>query len=336
MRIVCWGFGAMGRGVAKNIIESGVMKLVGVIDKNPEFIGKDAGDLLGIDACGVRVRDSVDVIEETNPDLVVISTSSFVKDVLPQIEYAVKNHANVITIAEEMAFPFDSHPEESLYIDSLARRYGVTVLGTGVNPGFVLDTLIIALTGVCTRVDKIVARRINDLSPFGKTVMETQGVGTTPQEFEDGLKKGTIVGHIGFPQSIAMISRALGWNITQIEEERKPIISNVYRETNVVKVQPGMVAGCNHSAKAYINEKCVIELYHPQQIHPQLEGVETGDYIEIYGDININLSIKPEIPGGKATIAIATNMIPVVIGAQSGLKCMADLPIPRSVLSFTR
>ncbi|WP_448376227.1 2,4-diaminopentanoate dehydrogenase [Fervidobacterium sp.] len=336
MRIVTWGFGAMGRGIAKNIVEGKFMKLVGVIDKNPEFIGKDVGELLGVGNYGVRVRDSIDVIEETNPDLVVIATSSFVKDVLPQIEYAVKNHANVITIAEEMAFPFDSHPEESLYMDSLAKRYGVTILGTGVNPGFVLDTLIIALTGVCTKVDKIVAKRINDLSPFGKTVMETQGVGTTPEQFEEGLKKGTIVGHIGFPQSIAMISRALGWNISRVEEERKPIISNVYRETPVVKVQPGMVAGCNHSAKAYIGDNCVIELYHPQQIHPHLEGVDTGDYIEIYGDININLSIKPEIPGGKATIAIATNMIPIVIGAQPGLKCMADLPVPRSVLSFTK
>ncbi|MFN4200483.1 MAG: 2,4-diaminopentanoate dehydrogenase [Fervidobacterium gondwanense] len=336
MRIVTWGFGAMGRGIAKNIIESKFMKLVGVIDKNPEFIGRDVGELLGLENYGVRVRDSIDVIEETNPDLVVIATSSFVKDVLPQIEYTVKNHANVITIAEEMAFPFDSHPEESLYMDSLAKRYGVTILGTGVNPGFVLDTLIIALTGVCTRVDKIIAKRINDLSPFGKTVMETQGVGTTPEQFEEGLKKGTIVGHIGFPQSIAMISRALGWNISKVEEERKPIISNVYRETPVVKVQPGMVAGCNHSAKAYVGDKCVIELYHPQQIHPHLEGVDTGDYIEIYGDININLSIKPEIPGGKATIAIATNMIPIVIGAQPGLKCMADLPVPRSILSFTK
>lgn len=323
----------MGRGVAKNILESGFMKLVGVIDRNPELLGRDVGELLIGNSCGVKVTDDLGVIDSTNPDLVVIATSSFVRDVLPQIEYAVKRHANVITIAEEMAFPFDSHPEESAYIDSLARRYGVTVLGTGVNPGFVLDTLIIALTGVCSKVERIVAKRINDLSPFGKTVMETQGVGTTPQEFEEGLRRGTIVGHIGFPQSIMMIARALGWNITKIEEDRKPIISNVHRETPVVRVEPGMVAGCNHSAKAYVGEKCVIELYHPQQIHPHLEGVETGDYIEIYGDININLAIKPEIPGGKATIAIATNMIPFVIGATPGLKCMADFPIPRSVLS---
>jgi len=320
----------------KNIVESKFMKLVGVIDKNPEFIGKDVGELLGLERYGTRVRDSIDVIEETNPDIVAIATSSFIRDVLPQIEYAVKNHSNVITIAEEMAFPFDLYPEESAYMDSLAKRYGVTILGTGVNPGFVLDTLIIALTGVCTKVEKVIAKRINDLSPFGRTVMETQGVGTTPEEFEKGLKEGTIVGHIGFPQSIGMISRALGWNITKVEEERKPIISSVYRETSVVKVQPGMVAGCNHSAKAYAGDKCVIELYHPQQIHPHLEGVDTGDYVEIHGDIDISLSIRPEIPGGKATIAIATNMIPIVTYAQPGLKCMADLPVPRSILSSIR
>jgi 4-hydroxy-tetrahydrodipicolinate reductase len=334
MRIVSWGLGAMGRGIAKNIIESKDMKIVGAIDLNPEYIGKDIGEITKAKNIGINITNEKEIIEKTNPDLVVIATSSFVKDVLPQIEYAVKNHCNVVTIAEEMAHPFDLHKEEAEYMDSLAKRFGVTILGTGVNPGFVLDTLIIALTGVCNKVNKIVARRINDLSPFGKTVMETQGVGTTPEEFEEGLKKGTIVGHIGFPQSIAMIARALGWNITKIEQERKPIISNVHRETPVVKVEPGMVAGCNHSAKAYINGEVVIEMQHPQQIHPHLEGVETGDYIEIYGDPDIKLAIKPEIPGGKATIAIATNMIPIVINAEPGLKTMADLPVPRSVLSI--
>lgn len=334
MRIVSWGLGAMGRGIAKNIIESKNMKLVGAIDLNPNLLGKDVGEILEIGKIGVEISNTKEIIEKLNPDLVVIATSSFVKDVLPQIEYAVKNHCNVVTIAEEMAYPFVSNKEESEYLDSLAKRYGVTILGTGVNPGFVLDTLIIALTGVCNKVNKIIARRINDLSPFGKTVMETQGVGTTPEEFEEGLKSGKIVGHIGFPQSIIMIAKALNWNITKIEQERKPIISNVYRETPVVKVEPGMVAGCNHSAKAYVGDEVVIEMQHPQQIHPHLEGVETGDYIEIYGDPNIKLAIKPEIPGGKATIAIATNMIPIVINAEPGLKSMADLPVPRSVLSI--
>lgn len=334
MRVVLWGFGAMGRGIANGIIQSGFMKLVGVIDRERSLSGKDVGEVLGVGSYGIEVSAFPEIIGKVNPDVVIIATSSFIRDLIPQIELAVKAHSNVITIAEEMAFPFDLYPDESEYLDSLAKRYGVTILGTGVNPGFVLDTLIIALTGVCLKVEKIIARRINDLSPFGKTVMETQGVGKTLSEFEDGLRSGRIVGHIGFPQSIGMISRALGWKITKIEEEKKPIISKVYRETPIVKVEPGMVAGCEHSAKAFIGDRCVIELYHPQQIHPHLEGVETGDYIDIYGDPNIKLSIRPEIPGGKATVAIAVNMIPIVLEAEPGLKCMADLPVPRSVLSW--
>lgn len=87
----------------------------------------------------------------------------------------------MITIAEEMAYPFYSHPEESEIINSIALKNGVSILGTGINPGFVLDLLIVTLSGACLDVDRIEARRVNDLSPFGKTVMETQGVGTTPK-----------------------------------------------------------------------------------------------------------------------------------------------------------
>lgn len=334
--MILLGFGAMGREIARILLGCDFARLVGVIDRDPSLKGKDAGEVLDLGPIGIVISDSLSLMDKLNPDIVLIATGSFIREVLPQIELAVKGHADVITIAEEMAFPFYSHPEESSYLDSLAKRHGVTVLGTGVNPGFVLDTLIIALTGVFSKVDRIVARRINDLSPFGRTVMETQGVGKTVEEFEEGLRSGRIVGHIGFPQSIGMISRALGWRITRIEESRKPIVSSVYRETPFVRVEPGMVAGCEHSAKAYIGERCVIELYHPQQIHPHLEGVETGDYIEIYGDIDLSLRIRPEIPGGRATASIAVNMIPIVVESAPGLKCMADLPIPRSVLSSWR
>jgi 4-hydroxy-tetrahydrodipicolinate reductase len=231
-----------------------------------------------------------------------------------------------------MAFPFVSHPEESEVLENIAWRYGVSILGTGINPGFVLDLLIIAMTGACLKVNRIEARRINDLSPFGKTVMETQGVGTTPEEFKKGIEKGDIVGHIGFQQSIAMIGNALGWEIDRIEESREPIISNTERKTAVAHVKPGMVAGCKHVGRGYCGDKLMIELVHPQQILPETEGVDTGDYIDIYGDPEIHLSIKPEIPGGKGTIALATNMIPAVIEAAPGLLEMSELPIPRCLI----
>lgn len=330
IRVVCWGLGAMGSGIARNLFTKEGISIVGAIDQREELWGKDLGEVLKLNSeLPVKIsKDAEKVLEETNPDIVIIATHSFVPVVKPQIIAAIKKHINVITIAEEMAYPFESHPEDAEEINSLAVKFGVTVLGTGINPGFVLDQLIINLTGSCLKVNKIKAQRVNDLSPFGKTVMETQGVGTTPEEFKKGLEEGTIVGHVGFQQSIQMIADYLGWPLERIEEEREPIISKTRRETEVVKVEPGMVAGCRHIGRGYIGNKVVIELIHPQQIHPSTEGVDTGDYIWIEGDPNISLQIKPEIPGGKGTMALASNMIPIVTGWESGLFSMADLPIP--------
>jgi len=332
-RVLVWGLGAMGSGVARNIVKKEELRLVGAVEKDPERIGKDLGEYLGGEKTGRLVYSDIEkAIVETRPDIVVIATNSFVEEVLPKIEAAARHHVDILTIAEEMAFPFVSHPEESEVLENIAWRYGVSILGTGINPGFVLDLLIIAMTGACLKVDRIEARRINDLSPFGKTVMETQGVGTSPEEFRKGIEKGDIVGHIGFQQSIAMIGNALGWEIDRIEESREPIISNTERMTAVAHVNPGMVAGCKHVGRGYCGEKLMIELVHPQQILPETEGVETGDYIDIYGDPEIHLSIKPEIPGGKGTIALATNMIPAVIEAAPGLIEMSELPIPRCLI----
>lgn len=332
-RVLVWGLGAMGSGVARNIVKKEELRLVGAVEKDPERIGKDLGEYLGGEKTGRIVYSDIEkAIVETRPDIVVIATNSFVEEVLPKIEAAARHHVDILTIAEEMAFPFVSHPEKSEILENIAWRYGVSILGTGINPGFVLDLLIIAMTGACLKVDRIEARRINDLSPFGKTVMETQGVGTSPEEFRKGIEKGDIVGHIGFQQSIAMIGNALGWEIDRIEESREPIISNTERKTSVAHVKPGMVAGCKHVGRGYCGEKLMIELVHPQQILPETEGVDTGDYIDIYGDPEIHLSIKPEIPGGKGTIALATNMIPAVIEAAPGLIEMSELPIPRCLL----
>lgn len=334
IRVVQWGLGAMGSGMAKLILEKPRMRLVGAIDKDPSKVGKDLGEVLDLGRrTGTAVMESAeDVIASARPDVVIIATSSFVKDVMPQITCAVRHKANVICIAEEMAFAAAQSPDEAAEMDALARENGVTILGTGINPGFILDTLIIALTGVCARVERIRARRVNDLSPFGPTVMKTQGVGTTPEEFEAGLKSGEIVGHVGFPESMHMIASALGWKLDRIEQTREPIISRTERKTKYIEIKPGMVAGCNHVAHGFVDGREVITLEHPQQVVPSAENVETGDYIWIEGTPSINLAIKPEIPGGTGTIAIAVNMIPHVVAARPGLLSMKDLPVPAALM----
>jgi hypothetical protein len=333
VKVILWGLGAMGSGMAKMLLDKKGVEIVAAIEKRESANGKDLGEVLEINKnLGVKVSgDYEKVIKETDADLVILAIDSFVKNVFPSIKIILENKKNCITIAEEMSYPFVVEKELSEKIDKLAKENGVSVLGTGVNPGFVLDTLIITLSAACRSVKSVKAARINDLSPFGATVMRTQGVGTTPEEFEKGLKDGSIVGHIGFQQSIPMIAKALGIELDKIVETREPIISNTYRETPYVKVEPGMVAGCNHIGYGMKDGKAVITLEHPQQIHPEAEAVDTGDYIDIEGDKDMHLCIKPETPGGIGTMAMAVNMIPQVIASTPGLKTMMDLPLPHAI-----
>jgi 4-hydroxy-tetrahydrodipicolinate reductase len=309
------------------------LEVVAAVAKRPGKAGRDLGEVLGLDVeTGVRVSlDPRKAFGEGAPNVVLHSTGSLVREVYPEILLLCEMGTHVVSVAEEMAFPWAQWPQEAEEMDKAALKAGVTLLGTGINPGFVLDALILCLTGATAEVTCVKARRVNDLSPFGPTVMRTQGVGTTPEEFEKGLEDGTIVGHIGFPESISLVAKALGWRLDRIIQERHPIISKSRRETPYVRVSPGMVAGCRHTARGIVGGKVVIEMEHPQQVHPETEGTRTGDYIEIQGEPCINMAIQPEIPGGTGTIAVALNMVPVALEARPGLLTMADLPVPRGV-----
>lgn len=338
IKVIMWGIGSMGSGMARDIVENKKgIEIVGVIGQNPSKIGKDLGDVLGINRkLNVAVSDKPEEVLKIPADIVIHSTSSFVKEVFPQIKMIVEHKKNVVTIAEQMSAAHVSEPALAAELDKLAKANGVTILGTGVNPGFVLDTLIVTLTGGCQVVNKIWAARINDLSPFGPTVMKTQGVGATVDEFKKGVADGSIVGHIGFQESIDMIAKSLGWKLDKIEETREPIITDVARETPHVKVKAGDVAGCRHIARGFMNGKEVITLEHPQQIHPNMGDVKTGDYIQIEGTPSMKWSDEVEIPGGIGTMAAAVNMIPQVINASAGLKTMMDLPVISALMGDVR
>jgi len=336
IRVVEWGLGAMGGGMVKLMMEKKGIEIVGAIAHRPEKVGQDLGEVLGL---GKKI--GVTVSSESDPaaawrgkdaDILLHSTCSTTKDAFPQIKKAIEAGLNVISTAEELAYPSAQEPELARELDELAKKHGVSVLGTGINPGFVLDALVIMLTGICYDVKKIEATRVNDLSPYGPTVLHTQGVGTTVEQFKAGVADGSIVGHFGFPESITMIADSLGWHLDKIEQSREPIVSKVERKTPYIEVKPGIVAGCKQIGRGIIGNKEVILLVHPQQIHPHLEGVKTGDYIKLDGTPPVSLAIEPEIRGGVGTIALMVNMIPVVINAQPGMVTMASLPIPAALM----
>jgi len=340
IRVLQWGLGAMGSGMARLALKKSGLKIVAAVDGYEGYNGKDLGEILGVENTGVIVTNNPEsVLDKEKVDVVVIATTSWTEKQMPDLRKILKAGINCISIAEEMSTPEAQNPDLAKELDELAKANGVSILGTGVNPGYVLDLMVVMLTGGCHEVERIEASRVNDLSPYGPTVMETQGVGTSPEAFRAGVEAGTIVGHVGFPESIRMISDAIGLGVDRIEEIREPIVSTVRRETPHVVVEPGMVAGCAHIGIGYRGDKEVIRLIHPQQVHPQLEGQDTGDYINIYGKPEVHMAITPEYAGGIATQGIAVNMIPHIFAATPGLKRMIDMPTPAALMgesAYTR
>ena len=338
IRVLVLGTGQMGSGIARLVLDKQGLELVGAYGKRIEHAGLDLGAAIGLDqVLGIKISSELDtVLEQTRPHVAIQATCSKLTDAIEEISVLLRHGVHVITIAEEMAYPAAQSPPIAGELNQLAIAHGVSIVGTGINPGFVLDLLVIMLTGVCSDIQSITARRVNDLAPYGPSVLASQGVGLSPEAFRLGLQDGTVVGHVGFTESIHMIADAVGWEIERIEERREPIISAVSRETPFVKIETGQVAGCLHTAEAYRQGKPVITLVHPQQIQPYLEAVDTEDMIEITGTPNIRLTGSPEIPGGQGTIALAVNMIPRLLNASPGLHSMADLPVPAAILGDVR
>ncbi|SCY56940.1 2,4-diaminopentanoate dehydrogenase [Alkaliphilus peptidifermentans] len=340
IKVSIWGFGAMGSGMAKMLLNKKGVEIVGVCDRNEARIGKSMFEVLGIekgDRPEVIINPNIDeVLTEGSCDVCLCATDSFTKSAFPRLKLALEKKVNVISTAEEMAYPKAQNPDLAAELDRIAKENGVSILGTGINPGLIMDLLVVCLTGCMVDVEHIEAKRVNSLSPFGPAVMEEQGVGITVEEFNKGVEDGTLAGHVGFAESIGMIADAIGWKVDKFEQQMKPIVTTIDRKSPYGFAAAGNVAGVNMTAQGFVDGEVKLDMIHPQQIEPEMEGTETGDYIVIKGTPSINMANKPEVEGGLGTIAMCVNMIPHVINASPGLKTMLDLPVPRAIMGDMR
>ncbi len=340
VRVALWGLGAMGKGIAGLLMKRRGVEIVGACDLNPAYEGKELAELLGLERDGrteVRVTPGItEALKDRPVDCCVIATDSFVKDVFPKIKEVVSQGINVLTIAEEMSFPWAQEPDLSKEMDRLAKENKVSILGTGINPGLMMDLLAVCLSGAMTQVSHVRCERVNSLSPFGETVMREQGIGMTKEEFDRGVGDGTLAGHVGFHESAAMIGQALGIHFDRLEQKMRPILTEADRKSPHGFAPKGHVAGVDMSARAMDGDRERISLVHPQQIEPQKAGVDTGDYITLSGTPEINMAVKPEVNGGLGTIAMACNTLPFLVAARPGLLSMLDLPVPRCVMGDYR
>lgn len=340
VKVVIWGFGAMGSGMARMLLTKKGVDIVGICDRNEARVGKSMFEVLGVERGSkpevIIVNDIDEALKGKKVDICLCATDSFTKKAFPRLKQVLEHKVNVISTAEEMSYPQSQNPDLAIELDKIAKANGVTILGTGINPGLIMDLLVVCLTGCMTDVEHVEAKRVNSLSPFGPAVMEEQGVGITVDEFNKGIADGTMAGHVGFAESIRMIGDAIGWDVQKYETQMKPIVTTVDRKSPYGFAAAGNVAGVSMTGQGYVDGEVKIDMIHPQQIEPEMEGTHTGDYITIKGTPEVNMVIKPEVQGGLGTIAMCVNMIPQVINAAPGLKTMIDLPVPRAIMGDMR
>jgi len=324
IRAVQFGCGPIGCSVVRYASQRPDIEITGAIDINDSLVGRDLGEVAGLDKkLGVIISGNTDeVLSRTGPDVVIHSTVSSAKAAFPQLEKLLKAGANVVSTCEELSYPYLKVPELAARIDEMARANGVTVLATGVNPGFLMDAWPLFMTGVCQQVTAIKSVRIQNAAtrraPFQKKI----GAGRTLEEFDELVAAGTLR-HVGLTESIAMIAAGLGWELDDITESIEPIIAKSPVTTEFVTVAPGQASGVRQVGKGIKAGKELVTLL----FEASVDAAEAYDAVYITGTPNLEVIIKGGTHGDIATAAMVVNAIPRVIESPPGLITMKDLPI---------
>ena len=324
IRIIQYGIGPIGASIVRLMRQKNLLEIVGAIDTDAKKVGRDLGEVVGAPDApwGVLVSADATSVLAKPADVVVHSTSSYLTSVMDQLLACLGAGLCIVSTCEELAYPFRKHPQLSKTLDDAAKEEGVALLGTGVNPGFVMDKLPLTLSAVSQRVEWVSAVRIVDASKRRLPLQKKIGAGMTPDEFRAQVAAG-VIKHHGLPESIAMVADGLGFSLDDISETIEPMIAEEVVKTEFLEVVPGQVAGVHQVARgtAAGKEKIFMEL------KMYVGAQNPADTVVLKGDPNLTLTIPGGTHGDVATAAVVVNVIPSILAAKAGLQTSRDLPL---------
>ncbi len=324
-RIVLVGLGPIGAAVARPLDARQGFRIVGAVDIDPLKVGRDAGDVLDLGRrLRIKVRDGIGAtVKAARPDVAVLCTSSSLKAALPQFEEVLRHRVPIVTTTEEAAYAAPKNRRLAAGLDRAARKAKVAVLGTGVNPGFLMDALPIALSAVCERVERIEVQRVQDARIRRLPFQQKIGAGLTPAQFLRGVEQG-VLRHVGFAESVQMIADAVGWTLDRTTEQILPKVAQTMVESDLLAVDPGYVCGLVQDAVGYVKGEPRVTLH----LEAYLGAPESYDSVLIEGSPRIYSRIDGGVHGDVATASMVVNAIPAVAAAPPGFRTMRDMPLP--------
>jgi 4-hydroxy-tetrahydrodipicolinate reductase len=324
LKVVLVGLGPIGQGIAKLVLATEGLQVVGATDPSPQHAGKDLGTVLGLPK-KLRIKVAGDpprFVRKARADLALLCTGSSLKDVKPQIAALVQRGMNVVSTCEELSFPVPKNQPHFRELDRLAQRKKVTVLGTGVNPGYAMDTLALVLTAPCARVNRIAVTRVVDAGSRRLPLQRKVGAGLNLSQFRRAVTENS-VRHVGLPESVHMIAQGLGWKLERVDETLEPAIAPRDLDTEYLRIPAGAAAGIKQSARGYRNGELAISL----DLQMYVGAESPRDHVLVDGDPPIDATVSGGVAGDIATAAIAVNAIPKVMSARPGVLTMRDLSL---------
>jgi len=324
VKVAVIGLGAVGQAVTRLLLQTPGVKLVGTADSAPLVGGQDLGVALGLPRkLRTRVAGDPDrFIRKLGADVAVVCTSSLVKQIRPQLVALLSRRIRVLTTCEELAFPTPARAAAFREIDRLARAKKVPVLASGLNPGFAMDVLALALSAPCTRVRRVSVTRVVDAGTRRLPLQRRVGAGLNLGQFRRAVTEGT-VRHVGLVESAHMIASALGWKLDRVDETLEPAIAPRDLDTEHLRIPAGAAAGIRQSARGYLKGELVVSL----DLQAYVGAEAPRDHILIDADPPIDATLAGGVSGEVATAAILVNTLPRLLAAPAGLLTMKDVPL---------
>jgi 4-hydroxy-tetrahydrodipicolinate reductase len=326
IRVIQYGLGAIGRAAARLAVSRPGIELIGAVDRDPKLAGKDLGEVLGLDRkLGVTVTDKpVILFAQTRADVVIHCTTSNFAEAYEQLTEIVRAGLHCVTSCEEALFPYYRYKVLAGKLDDLCIQRAAAVVGTGVNPGLVMDTLALLLTMACQRIEAVRVLRVVDAGTRREALQRKVGAGLSEEEFKARCEQRK-VGHVGLAESLAFLADGLGWTVDELKESHDPVIASKTVNTEFLTVSEGGVAGVRQFARGLRGGEEVLTL----ELQMYVGAPNPRDVIEIVGEPPLRLVIEGGVPGDVATPAILVNTLPRLMECPAGLHTMRTLGMPR-------
>ncbi len=324
MKIVQIGVGPLGQKVVRFALDRGGIEIIAAVDSDPKKVGRDLGEVCSLNPLGITVcKDLKSALKRKKADVAVLTTVSSLKAHEKQIREAAQAKLSIVSSCEELSFPWQTQPGVAKRIDNFCKKMGVACVGTGVNPGFLMDYLPSVLTSVCQKITRIKVTRVQDASKRRIPFQQKIGAGLTRAQFKAKVPGGNLR-HVGLIESLHMIAHGMNWKLDRTTESLKPVVARETITSGYIKIEQGAVCGVAQIARGYMGKKEVVRL----EFRAAVGEKESFESVEINGTPSIQSTIPGGINGDIATCAIIINAIRSIVNVEPGLKTMLDLPAP--------